>query len=67
MIDRLNQLGYENISKDSQIILDHVKELDKMIDKIRNVWNAFEYMDSGDWGIDEVKDEAEKYKKQPSN
>ena len=61
MVNRLNELGYEQVSKDSQIILDTVKKLDMMIDKISNVWKSVEYMDSGDWGIEDVKDEIEKY------
>lgn len=61
MINRLSELGFEQACKDSQNILDTVKQLDSMIDNISNVWKSVEYMDSGDWGIEEVKDEIEKY------
>lgn len=65
MINRLKQLGFEHVSKDSQIILDTVKTLDDMIDKIRNVWQSVEYCDSGDWGVEEIKDEVDKYYSNP--
>lgn len=61
MIARLSKLGFKQASKDSQSILNNIKQLDADIEKISNVWKSVEYMDSGDWGIDEVKDEIEKY------
>lgn len=61
MIDRLNNLGHHHLAMDTQLIINKIKDIDFMLDKIREVWKAVEYCDSGDWSKDEIEQEVKNY------
>jgi hypothetical protein len=61
MVDRLNELGYPEISKDTEEIAKFFLLLNEKIDKLRDVWQAVEWMDSGDWKPEQFENEATKY------
>jgi hypothetical protein len=62
MANRLAELGFTEEANETKDILEHINKTDSMISEITNLWKAIEWMDSGDWGIEEVKEEINKRK-----
>lgn len=62
MIDRLKELCFEDIANESYLVLEHIKKTDKMINKLSEIWKAVEWMDSGDWGLENVNQEIENFR-----
>lgn len=66
MGDRLAELGFKDAALETEsiiLILNTFEiRLQARINRLRDVWKAVEWMDSGDSGIDYVKDEVEKYR-----
>ena len=66
MRDRLVELGFTDVAGETESILLMLQSfelrLQTRIDRLRDVWGSVEWMDSGDSGIEEVKDEVEKYR-----
>ena len=63
MSNRLIELGFPDVATDTQSVLNHLKEISNIIDKISEVWKSVEWMDSGDWGIEDVYIEIAEYRK----
>lgn len=62
MIERLKELGFYDIARESQLVLEHVKKTDPMIDKLSEIWKAVEWMDSGDGDLQSVNEEIAKFR-----
>lgn len=66
MRDRLVELGFKDLAKETNNILNESLELQKKINeklnKIRQVWKSVEYYDSSDVGLSDVKEEVSKYR-----
>ena len=66
MGDRLAELGFKDAALETESIILILKafeiRLQARINRLRDVWKAVEWMDSGDSGIDYVNDEVEKYR-----
>ncbi|MNL35836.1 hypothetical protein D3C87_1578880 [compost metagenome] len=62
MIERLKELGFYDIARESQLVLEHVKKTDTMIDKLSEIWKAIEWIDSGDWDLQSVNEEIAKFR-----
>ena len=66
MRDRLTELGYLDAAKETEsvtLMLDAFEvRLQARIDRLKDVWKAVEWCDSGDSGKDSVKIEVEKYR-----
>ena len=63
MVVRLKELNYPAIANDTEEIADFFLQLNEKIDKLRDVWQAVEWHDSGDSSIENVVNEAIKYLK----
>lgn len=67
MSGRLLELGYDDAAKDTitllTIMTGMLKTIDVRADRIREVWKAVEWYDSSDWGLEEVVDAIQKYRK----
>lgn len=63
MADRLNELGYKEEAIKTLEIIDSYTRIDSAIQYLEHVWKAVEWMDSGDWGADQVKAAIDKLKK----
>lgn len=66
MRDRLVELGFTDAAGETESVLLMLQSfelrLQTRIDRLRDVWYSVEWMDSGDSGIEQVKDEVEKYR-----
>lgn len=68
MADRLAKLGYaEDAAKETMEVLLEIRQAKVRIgarqDRLRQIWQAVEWWDSGDWGEDGVKKALEAYRK----
>lgn len=66
MRDRLAELGYDDLAKKTNTILEDNKKIQKQmnerLDKIRQVWKSVEYYDSSDVGLQDVKEAIYNFK-----
>lgn len=66
MRDRLVELGYLDAAKETEsilLIMDSFEvRLQARLDRIRDVWQAVEWCDSGDSGREGVENAIEKYR-----
>jgi hypothetical protein len=66
MRDRLVELGFTDAAGETESVLLMLQSfevrLQTRIDRLRDVWSSVEWMDSGDSGIEEIKDAVEKYR-----
>ena len=62
MATRLKEMGYIEISKDTEEIASFFLTLNEKIERLRDVWHAVEWMDSGDWGPEQAIKELDKYR-----
>lgn len=66
MRDRLIELGFTDAAGETESVILMLKgfevRLQARINRLKHVWKAVEWMDSGDSGIDYVNDEVEKYR-----
>ncbi len=54
MIERLRELGHEDAAQESAKIFDLFDEIETIMDRMREVWHAVEWRDSGDYGRDQT-------------
>lgn len=59
MADRLRQLGYDDLAKETESILKAYDGIDKKLLSISNVRHAVEWLDSGDWSEQSARAEIE--------
>ena len=66
MRDRLIELNYTDVAVETESVLLMMRafevRLQTRIDRLKDVWRAVEWYDSGDSNEDYVKDEVEKYR-----
>ncbi len=66
MRDRLTELGYLDAAKETEsviLMLDAFEvRLQARIDRLKDVWKAVEWCDSGDSGESHIKNEIDKYR-----
>jgi hypothetical protein len=66
MRDRLIELGFADVAGETESVLLMLKSfevrLQTRIDRLKGVWRAVEWMDSGDSGIEYVEDSVNKYR-----
>lgn len=66
MRDRLIELGFTDVAGETEGVLLMLKSfevrLQTRIDRLKDVWRSVEWMDSGDSGLESVKDSVEKYR-----
>lgn len=66
MAIRLRSLGFDDACEDTlrvvNLVKDYEDELQKQINKMYHVWRGVEWMDSGDLGMEELKQDIEDYR-----
>ncbi len=66
MRDRLSELGFKDLARETNAILEDSREMQRKMEerlsKIQNVWRSVEYYDSADSGLDNVNEEVIKYR-----
>jgi hypothetical protein len=66
MRDRLIELGFTDVAGETESVLLMLKSfeirLQTRIDRLKDVWRAVEWMDSGDSGIEYVENSVNKYR-----
>lgn len=69
MADRLSELGFADAARETHevrlTVLQSRARLDAMIDRLRDVWHAVEWLDSCDWGLDAVLRYVHAYRGSP--
>lgn len=63
MTERLKELGFFTIARDTEKIAEAFIGLNEKIEPLRDVWYAVEWYDSGDWTKDQMIEELENYYK----
>lgn len=64
MIERLKELGYDDVANESQSIFDDLARLDEKVKKLSDVWQSVEWVDSCDWGKESIDEAVKTYRKQ---
>ena len=68
MRDRLTQLGYLDVAKETEsvnLIIDSFRvRIEARLKRLGEVWKAIEWYDSNDWGIEEVEEAIKKYREE---
>lgn len=63
----LLDMGYEDIAKDTQRLVEYIKSasltIEVLSEQLNDVFHAVEWYESGDWGRDGCIEELEKYRK----
>lgn len=54
MAERLRELGHENVAHATARVVTHLQMAERMRDELESVWRAVEYLDSADYGEDQV-------------
>tara|TARA_R110000772_G_scaffold173645_1_gene285585 strand:- start:753 stop:1037 length:285 start_codon:yes stop_codon:yes gene_type:complete len=66
MRDRLIELGFTDAAGETESVLLMLQSfevrLQTRIDRLKDVWKSVEWMDSGDSGIDRLKDSIKEYR-----
>lgn len=66
MSTQLLNLGYEDVSRDFQRLIEYCKtaynRIDVLKDQLQDVMHAVEWYESGDYGLDNLKKSIEKYR-----
>lgn len=66
MRDKLIELDYLDAAKETESIILVIKsffvQMESRIERLSGVWKAVEWMDSGDWGVEEVLKEINDYR-----
>lgn len=66
MRDRLIELGFKDAAQETESVILMINSfevrLNARLERLRDVWKSVEWMDSGDSGIDRVKESVEKYR-----
>lgn len=66
MRDRLIALGYEDAAKETESILLLMESfrirLDTRLDRLKPIWEAVEWADSGDSGLEDVQKAIDEYR-----
>jgi hypothetical protein len=66
MRDRLTALGYLDAAKETEsilLILDSFEvRTQARIDRLKKLWQAVEWADSGDWDKEDIEEEIQKYR-----
>lgn len=63
MRDRLNELGYQRAAQGTQEVLDALDKLSSQLDRMHTAWHAVEWLDSGDYGLDNAQAELDDWEK----
>jgi len=71
MANRLIELGYESLAKETLEYLHFIKrvrtESGVMMKRLSKIWKVVEWLDSGDYGLDTVKKILDDIKKEKTN
>jgi len=71
MANRLIELGYEDLAKETLEYLHFIKRVriksDVMMRRLSKIWKAVEWLDSGDYGLDTAKEILNDIRKEKKN
>lgn len=62
MIEKLEELGYQDAADASTSIIHTLNRLDSEFETLRGVWKAVEWYTSGDFAFDQVEDAIKDYR-----
>ena len=65
MAERLKELGSEQAAEETKNLITLIQEYEAAaalsIERLKDLWKAVEWHDSGDWGIEDIEEQNQKY------
>lgn len=62
MRDKLQELGFEDMARKTQCVIERFDEIDEAAKELNEVWQAVEWCVSCDWGLKDVEAAVERHR-----